>query len=379
MPEWPPGPGTPACATPCTGPWSWPAPRYLTTGPEPLRPGRAGWTGRPPTGACRPVNRQPANTVQSCKICKQTHITSRQRGGSPSDECQKVFARGARRRADRRAVDHGLGLATGQPSPAARTLRVLASAGHADGWGHVPGTWPGAGPALPPVCARTPGTRPPVPADRLPARRGRQRQRQRAPARAPGGPADPAGQERRARLHPGPAVSPGQDLGAGPRGALPQLQPQALPESEAIQVTRALVAQLPGRYPIDPQREYLLGFSAGSAGSWDLLTRSPGHPYAAAAMLSGAYDPSRAATVAALPLWFFHGEKDEVSPYATALETVQALRQAGGSPRYTLVEGGGHDTNEAAVQAGVYAWLLSQRRAAAPAPQTSTPLSRAPA
>lgn len=154
---------------------------------------------------------------------------------------------------------------------------------------------------------------------------------------------------------------------------------QALPESEAIQVTRALVAQLPGRYPIDPQREYLLGFSAGSAGSWDLLTRSPGHPYAAAAMLSGAYDPSRAATVAALPLWFFHGEKDEVSPYATALETVQALRQAGGSPRYTLVEGGGHDTNEAAVQAGVYAWLLSQRRAAAPAPQTSTPLSRAPA
>lgn len=152
---------------------------------------------------------------------------------------------------------------------------------------------------------------------------------------------------------------------------------QALPESEALQATRALEAQLPSRYPIDPDRVYLLGFSAGSAGSWDLLTRIPSHPYAAAAMLSGAYDPSRAAAVAQLPLWFFHGDQDQVSPYTTTLETVQALRQAGGSPRYTLVEGGGHDTNEAAVQAGVYAWLLSQRRAATPAPQTPPPVSPA--
>lgn len=153
---------------------------------------------------------------------------------------------------------------------------------------------------------------------------------------------------------------------------------QALPESEALQATRALVAQLPSRYPIDPDRVYLLGFSAGSAGSWDLLTRTPSHPYAAAAMLSGAYDPSRAAAVARLPLWFFHGDQDQVSPYTTTLETVQALRQAGGSPRYTLVEGGGHDTNEAALRAGVYAWLLSQRRAPAPAQQTPTPVSPAP-
>ena len=152
----------------------------------------------------------------------------------------------------------------------------------------------------------------------------------------------------------------------------------SVPESEGLKTTRALVAQLPSRYPIDTAREYLLGFSAGAAGSWDLLTRAPdadNAPYAAAALLSGAYDPSRAPVVARLPLWFFHGEKDTISPYATTLDTVQALRQAGGSPRYTLLQDIAHDTPLAASQAGLYTWLLSQRRATVPQPAPS----RAPA
>jgi len=151
---------------------------------------------------------------------------------------------------------------------------------------------------------------------------------------------------------------------------------QQLPESAAIAATRALVALLPGRYPIDTDREYLLGFSAGSAGSWDLLTRTDSQPYAAAAVLSGAYDPSRAPQVAAMPLWFFHGERDTVSPHSTSEQTVDALRQAGGAPRYTLVKDVGHDTQDAALAAGVYRWLLEQRRSAwqsPPPPGTKAP------
>jgi predicted peptidase len=137
-----------------------------------------------------------------------------------------------------------------------------------------------------------------------------------------------------------------------------------LPETEAIKATRAMVRQLPARYPIDRDRVYLLGFSAGSAGSWDLLTRTDAHPFAAAAMLSGAYDPTGAAQVASMPLWFFHGDQDTASPYSTTLETVDALRKAGGAPRYSLCEGVGHDTGDAAIRQGVYAWLLGQRRSA---------------
>lgn len=148
---------------------------------------------------------------------------------------------------------------------------------------------------------------------------------------------------------------------------------QDIPESDAIKATRALVLQLPDRYPIDTNRLYVIGFSAGSAGSWDLLTRTASRPFAAGAVLSGAYDPSRAAIVAGMPLWFFHGDQDTVSPYATTLETVQALRKAGGAPRYTLFEGIGHDTGKAAFNEGVYAWLLDQRRATSDSSSTRNP------
>ncbi|MFT3905558.1 MAG: PHB depolymerase family esterase [Steroidobacteraceae bacterium] len=139
---------------------------------------------------------------------------------------------------------------------------------------------------------------------------------------------------------------------------------QAIPESDAIRQTRALVAQLPDLYPIDPDRLYALGFSAGAAGTWDLLTRTPSGLFAAAAMLSGAFDPSRAALVSAMPLWFFHGGDDTTSPYTTTYSTVEALRKAGGAPRYTLYPGVGHDTTGSAFRDGVYGWLLSQRHSA---------------
>ena len=168
----------------------------------------------------------------------------------------------------------------------------------------------------------------------------------------------------------------GQNWVAVPGAPYLNYSQQTLPESEAIRATRALVAQLPDHYPIDTDREYLLGFSAGSAGSWDLLTRTAAQPFAAAATLSGAYDPSRAPLLARMPLWFFHGELDKVSPYSTTLDTVQALRQAGGAPRYTLIPGVGHDTADAAFQAGVYPWLLGQRRSSWAAAASQAPAAQ---
>lgn len=139
---------------------------------------------------------------------------------------------------------------------------------------------------------------------------------------------------------------------------------QDLQETDAIKATRALVLALPSHHPIDTDRLYVIGFSAGAAGSWELLTRTQPHPFAAGAVLSGAYDPSRAVGVSGMPVWLFHGDQDTVSPYTTTLETAQALSKSGATPRYTLLKGIGHDTGKAAFDEGVYAWLLGQRRSA---------------
>ena len=148
---------------------------------------------------------------------------------------------------------------------------------------------------------------------------------------------------------------------------------QELQETDAIKATRLLVLELPNRYPIDTDRLYVIGFSAGAAGSWELLTRTQPHPFAAGAVLSGAYDPSRAAGVAGMPLWLFHGDQDTVSPYTTTFDTAQVLSKSNAAPRYTLFKGIGHDTGKAAFDEGVYAWLLGQRRSAWDSSKTRTP------
>jgi predicted esterase len=43
-----------------------------------------------------------------------------------------------------------------------------------------------------------------------------------------------------------------------------------------------------------------------------------------------------------LPVWAFHGEKDEAVSVVRSREMIDAIRRAGGSPKYTEYEGMGH-------------------------------------
>ena len=65
-----------------------------------------------------------------------------------------------------------------------------------------------------------------------------------------------------------------------------------------------------------------------------------------------------------VPVWAFHGDQDPTVPVRSSRKMIQALRQAGGNPRYTEVVGRGHDVWTVAYRdAEVLHWLLSQRRA----------------
>jgi predicted peptidase len=142
-------------------------------------------------------------------------------------------------------------------------------------------------------------------------------------------------------------------------------------ESDASRMTLEVIRQLAARFPIDPARIYVTGFSMGGSGTWDMITRHP-EVFAAAVPVTGVGDPSRAPVIARLPIWAFHGELDDVSPVENSRKMMAALRQAGSDARYTELAGVGHGSaGPAYSNAELYGWLFAQRRE--PRPGTAAP------
>ena len=137
------------------------------------------------------------------------------------------------------------------------------------------------------------------------------------------------------------------------------------PESDALKLALHLLDDVEQKYSIDPNRIYVTGHSSGAAGTWDIVSRRATDRFAAAVPVTGLGDPSRASAIAKLPLWVFHGARDDVSPPRNARELVAALKAVGSPIRYTEYADMGHDTLARAYgEPELIDWLLSQRRPA---------------
>src|SRR6185503_11085829 len=123
--------------------------------------------------------------------------------------------------------------------------------------------------------------------------------------------------------------------GAQPRGK----QPDVL--SMPLSFVLAILDLLSKEYNIDPDRVYLAGQSDGGYGVWDLVASRPDR-FAAAIALCGGGNPAKASRLVGLPIWAFHGSVDRTVPPSESRNMIQAIKQAGGSPRYTEYKGAGH-------------------------------------
>jgi predicted peptidase len=136
------------------------------------------------------------------------------------------------------------------------------------------------------------------------------------------------------------------------------------PVSKPLAAVLALVTWLRTRHPVDPARILVTGLSMGGYGTWDIMAREPGL-FAGALALCGGGDPSAAAALRDVAVWAFHGDHDQAVPVRGSRKMIAALREVGGTPRYTEVAGHGHDVWTVAYRdPSVITWLLSQRRAA---------------
>ena len=123
-----------------------------------------------------------------------------------------------------------------------------------------------------------------------------------------------------------------------------------------------LLESLSLEFAIDLDRVYLTGQSLGGYGTWDLIAKRP-EVFAAAVPLCGEGAPSRAQAVRNVPVWVFHGAKDEAVPVSGSREMVAALRAVGGVVKYTEYPQVGHDVwTVAYVEEDLPGWLFGQKR-----------------
>lgn len=113
---------------------------------------------------------------------------------------------------------------------------------------------------------------------------------------------------------------------------------------------------------IDPKRLYVTGLSMGGYGTWDLITRLPDR-FAAAVPVCGGGDETKAAVIAKVPQWIFHGGADTAVKTQRSRNMVEALKKAGVEPKYTEYPGVGHNCwDKAYGEAELWSWMFAQMR-----------------
>lgn len=129
-----------------------------------------------------------------------------------------------------------------------------------------------------------------------------------------------------------------------------------------IDALNALLEELVAALPVERDRIYLTGMSMGGYGAWHLATAYP-HWFAALAPVCGGGEPDRACALRDIPIWAFHGARDEGVPPSESQAMVEAVRACGGNARLTLYPECGHDAwTPAYDNPELYLWFLEQRR-----------------
>lgn len=133
------------------------------------------------------------------------------------------------------------------------------------------------------------------------------------------------------------------------------------PLADQLQAALAAARQVLDSEPVDERRIYLTGLSMGGFGTWGLASHYP-RAFAAVVPICGGGQAVQAEKLVDVPLWAFHGDADPVVPVARSRKMIDALRAAGGDPKYSELEGVGHNSWTPAYEdpEGVILWMFEQ-------------------
>ena len=113
---------------------------------------------------------------------------------------------------------------------------------------------------------------------------------------------------------------------------------------------------------VDRDRIYVMGLSMGGYGAWDAIQRRP-DLFAAAVPICGGGDKTLGKKIAKVPIWAWHGDKDNVIKASRSRDMIEAIKAAGGKPKYSEIKNRGHNSwVDVWSSDDLWDWLYSQER-----------------
>ncbi|MDB5153510.1 MAG: prolyl oligopeptidase family serine peptidase [Mucilaginibacter sp.] len=133
--------------------------------------------------------------------------------------------------------------------------------------------------------------------------------------------------------------------------------------TRAMKGLLGLVSQMLDKPYVDKHHVYVGGLSMGGMGTFEILRRRP-DVFAAAFAICGGDNTLNAKIYAKkVPLWIFHGAKDNTVPSDHSIIMVEAIKADGGDPKFTLYPNDGHNSwDDAFAEPGLLPWLFSHRK-----------------
>ena len=119
-----------------------------------------------------------------------------------------------------------------------------------------------------------------------------------------------------------------------------------------------ILEQVEKDYRIDPKKRILSGWSMGGFGAWSLAAADPLR-WSCLIPLAAGGKAEWAEKLKSLPIWAWHGESDGAVIVNRSREMIEAIKMAGGTPRYTEISSGDHDSWKVAFGDDRFiAWML---------------------
>ncbi|HSD64408.1 MAG TPA: prolyl oligopeptidase family serine peptidase [Ignavibacteriaceae bacterium] len=121
-----------------------------------------------------------------------------------------------------------------------------------------------------------------------------------------------------------------------------------------------LLDEIENKFKVDKNRIYITGLSIGGEGTWELAMATPKR-FAAIAPVCGRTGSLylNACIIKDLPIWVFHGAKDDIVSISESERMIKALKDCGSNVRFTVYPEGNHNAwTDTYNNDELYTWLL---------------------
>ena len=135
------------------------------------------------------------------------------------------------------------------------------------------------------------------------------------------------------------------------------------PPTKAMHALMAFIDDFLDKPFVNKHQVYVGGLSMGGMGTFEIIGREP-KVFAAAFSICGGDNSLNAKKYAKkVPLWIFHGAKDKTVSPDHSIVMVDAIKAAGGDPKFTLYPNDDHNSwDDAFAEPELLPWLFSHTK-----------------